>query len=188
MYSKIQQLVLLKAMKDMVKEREKGLRAEEMQSLVEDYLGSGSDRRAVFFGGEKVATVSLEGKSDPYVVDDWDAFLDYANEVDGLDVRHKPIEKYWEEVYQRIPSGYRPSLFEVEERPSQAFLDSLAVIGGRVVNQATGEVVPGLRAQPAVPTKMVIRNVDRKNPAKALELAAREGGLESFLLGGGEDE
>lgn len=188
MYSNIQQLVLLKAMKDMVREREKDLRAEEMRSLVGDYMESGSDRRAVFFGGEKVATVSLEGKGDPYTIEDWDAFLDYANEVGGLDVRHRPIERYWEELWQRVPSGYRPMLFEVEERPSQSFLDNIAIIEGRVMNQATGEVVPGLKAQPAVPTKMVIRNVDRKNPAKALELAAREGGLETFLLGGGEDE
>lgn len=191
MYSLEQQLTLIKALEDALEAQKAKLRAGLQADMTDDWEATGADRRAVYFGDFKAATVTLEGMSEAWEPDDMDAFLDYANELGQLDTLHVPREGDWETLFKLVqPMGYA-AMFEFEEKPSKELLDGIAVVNGQVVNQATGEVVPGLRARKAVPKKMVVRSANRdlaKHPERIIAAAAQLGGLETFLLGGGDND
>lgn len=148
-----QQLVALSSLQKAVKEKIDTLRQEVEVDMLLDYRKTGSDRRAVKIGNEKVGTVSLRKSKKPYKVVDREAFYDYLLENDLAEKWHTLLQGYEQKVYElleRAANGediadeHFRNYFLMEIKPVDKFDTSFKVIGDLVINSETGEAVAGV--------------------------------------------
>lgn len=125
----LQELAVVRAAGKVLKDRENALELQANENLLEANRTLGSKNADVRVMGEKVGTLSIQVSNPKFKVEDgskWQAFLEKLS-IEGDD---------------RVRVVY--------EAP--AVFNGLAAVGGkdgiRVVDAATGEVVPGVRYVP----------------------------------------
>lgn len=178
----IERVAVLTAIQKRCRELIDEIRPAVNERAIEDYLESGITKRAVRVAGEKVADLIVPMSKASYVIDDPDAFRDFAESYGlGRYVTDIDPEKMADAVGWL--AAEHPEVLRSEWRCPD-WERAMTPCGDGATYLDSGMPVPGVRRVPPAPKTPTLRGVTFEGVASAV--SKLPGGMAGLLDGGAE--